>query len=318
MAGAFNGEASTLLCSENRNLRLEDIDCDRDPSPIPDDGRSDPFGGFSLPTEESVSLMVQREREHLPREGYLQRLRSGDLDLGVRGEAIDWICKAHALLNFEPLSMSLSVNYLDRFLSLHQLPRDRAWTVQLLAVACLSLAAKMRETLVPRSLDLQVGEPRYVFDAKSIQRMELLVLSKLDWRMQVLTPFAFIDYFLSKSRDGQLPPKLLISRSAQLILNTARAIDFLEFKQSEIAAAVALFVSREICAQAVDNIDGPTPCFINIEKDRLSKCVDLIGDLSMTGRCGGNGYVPQSPIGVLDAALFQLQEQRHRSRAMCQ
>lgn len=36
--------------------------------------------------------------------------------------------------------------------------RGKAWTVQLLAVACLSLAAKMDETKVPQSVDLQVPE----------------------------------------------------------------------------------------------------------------------------------------------------------------
>jgi len=32
------------------------------------------------------------------------------------------------------------------------------WMTQLLSVACLSLAAKMEETFVPQSLDLQVGK----------------------------------------------------------------------------------------------------------------------------------------------------------------
>ncbi|KAF8695009.1 hypothetical protein HU200_037791 [Digitaria exilis] len=34
----------------------------------------------------------------------------------------------------------------------------------------------------------QVGESRYVFESKTIQRMELLVLSTLKWRMQAVTP----------------------------------------------------------------------------------------------------------------------------------
>ena len=42
---------------------------------------------------------------------------------------------------------------------------------QLLSVACLSLAAKMDETSVPQSIDLQVaGDARYVFEAQTIQR----------------------------------------------------------------------------------------------------------------------------------------------------
>lgn len=34
----------------------------------------------------------------------------------------------------------------------------------------------MEETALPQSLDLQVGEARFVFEVKTIQRMELLVL----------------------------------------------------------------------------------------------------------------------------------------------
>lgn len=35
--------------------------------------------------------------------------------------------------------------------------KGRVWTMQLLAIACLSLAAKLEETDVPMILDLQVG-----------------------------------------------------------------------------------------------------------------------------------------------------------------
>jgi len=35
--------------------------------------------------------------------------------------------------------------------------KGKAWMMQLLAVACLSLAAKLEETEVPLSLDLQVS-----------------------------------------------------------------------------------------------------------------------------------------------------------------
>ncbi|TKY68333.1 Cyclin-D4-1 protein [Spatholobus suberectus] len=41
----------------------------------------------------------------------------------------------------------------------------------------------MEETDVPLSLDLQVGESKCIFEAKIIQRMKLLVLSTLRWRI---------------------------------------------------------------------------------------------------------------------------------------
>ncbi|KAF6172462.1 hypothetical protein GIB67_006975 [Kingdonia uniflora] len=67
--------------------------------------------------------------------------------------------------------------------------------MQLLDVACVSLAAKMEEIEVPLSVDLQVEEYKFIIEAKTIQRMELLVLSTLKWRMRAVTPFTFMDYF---------------------------------------------------------------------------------------------------------------------------
>jgi len=120
-----------------------------------------------------------------------------------------------------------------------------------------------------------VGESKYIFEAKTIQRMELLVLSTLRWRMQAITPFSFIDHFLYKINDDQSPIGASILQSIQLILSTVRGtylfsssnsaaiinmieiiiwgvgiqcnagIDFLEFRPSEIAAAVAISVVGE-------------------------------------------------------------------------
>lgn len=75
---------------------------------------------------------------------------------------------------------------------------------------------------VPIIVFMQVGESKYVFEAKTIQRMELLVLSTLRWRMQVITPFSFMDYFLCKISDDQTPQTSFILRSIQIILSTVR------------------------------------------------------------------------------------------------
>lgn len=65
-------------------------------------------------------------------------------------------------------------------------------------MACFSLAAKMEEPEVPLLLDLQVSDPRFVFEPKSIQRMELLIMQKLQWRLRSVTPFDFLHYFIVK------------------------------------------------------------------------------------------------------------------------
>ncbi|XP_057727820.1 cyclin-D4-2-like [Arachis stenosperma] len=274
----------------------------------------DEADGYPLQSDECVAVMVEKECEHWHGgAAYLNRLQSGDLDFGARNEAIHWIEKVRAHFGFGPLCEYLSINYLDRFLSSYELPKGRTWTMQLLAVACLSIAAKIDETEVPFTLDLQVGESKFVFEAKTIQRMELLVLSTLRWRMNAITPFSFIDYFLSKINDGNESPSLRSSilRSIQLILSTTRGIEFLEFKPSEIAAAVAISVVGE--TEPVDTEKTTSVLIQYIDKGRVLKCLELIKELALnivnvndpnvsssTIPCG----VPQSPIGVLDALCF--------------
>ncbi|KAF6152919.1 hypothetical protein GIB67_039626 [Kingdonia uniflora] len=129
-----------------------------------------------------------------------------------------------------------------RFASTH---RGKAWIMQLLAVACLSLATKMEEIEVHLSVDLQVKECKFIFEAKAIQRMELLVLGTLKWRMRDVTPFTFMDYFFRKNNDDLPPPSSQISRLVELILRLTRGIEYLEFKPSEVAAAVSISIIRE-------------------------------------------------------------------------
>lgn len=269
---------------------------------------------YSVQTDGCIAALVEREEEHMPMEGYPQMLlrRLGGLDLAaVRRDAIDWIWKVIEHYNFAPLTAVLSVNYLDRFLSVYELPEGKAWMTQLLAVACLSLASKMEETYVPLPLDLQVADAKFVFEARTIKRMELLVLSTLKWRMQAVTPCSFIDYFLHKFNDCDTPSMLALSRSTDLILSTAKGADFLVFRPSEIAASVALAAFGERNSSVVER--ATTNCkYIN--KERVLRCYELIQDKITMGsivlKSAGSSMfsVPQSPIGVLDAAACLSQQ----------
>ncbi|KAF5942666.1 hypothetical protein HYC85_020308 [Camellia sinensis] len=324
MAQSFDYTVSSLLCAEDKDsIFYDEVDFgaveDFEPTwhhsgnhQISNqnhnfDGEEDPFTGLPLQSDECLALMVKKEFEHLPNSGYLNRLRNGGLDLGARKEAVDWIGKVHAHFNFGPLCAYLSVSYFDRFLSAYELPKGKAWMMQLLAVACLSLAAKMEETVVPLCLDLQVSESKFVFEARTIQKMELLVLSTLKWRMQAVTPFSFIDNFLRKINGDKILPTSSIFRSTQLILSIIKEIDFLEFRPSEIAAAVTISVARE--AQTVDSEKAIFLLIQHVEKERVLKCVELINESSLASGSmkrpsGSVPSVPQSPIGVLDAACL--------------
>ncbi|KAF3573820.1 hypothetical protein F2Q69_00062847 [Brassica cretica] len=261
--------------------------------------------------EERIREMMEREVEFLPGADYLKRLRSGDWELRVRNQALDWILKVCAHYNFGTLCICLSMNYLDRFLTSYELPRDKSWAVQLLAVSCLSLAAKMEESDVPQTVELQVGDPKFVFEAKTVKRMELLVLNTLNWRLQALTPFSFIDHFIHKTK-GHVSENS-IYRSSQFILNTTKAIEFLDFRPSEIAAAAAASVSisgEVICIDDEKTMSNLT-C---VKQESVKVCLNLMRNLTGEDVTGATlssqqprlvaRVVPVSPIGVLEATCL--------------
>lgn len=306
MAPSYEMAASILLCAEDSSSVFGFGD-EEESSSSSKAGGSPCCGGelaveFPLPSEECVARWVATEAEHMPREDYAERLRAGGVDLRVRVDAVDWIWKVHAHYGFGPVTACLALNYMDRFLSLYHIPEGKAWMTQLLSVACLSLAAKMEETSVPQSMDLQAGDARYVFEAKTIQRMELLVLSTLKWRMQAVTPFSYLDYFLHQLSGGSAPSRQAVRDAAELVLCISRGTNCLEFRPSEIAATVAAAVAGEEGA-----------CCTHVDKERVVSCHEAM--IQATGATVpppktasllmGRAYspamsAPRSPTGVLD------------------
>ncbi|XP_071737660.1 cyclin-D3-1-like isoform X2 [Rutidosis leptorrhynchoides] len=257
-----------------------------------------------LQNDEFLALLTVKESEQFVGfHDYLIKLKNQNLFLVARQEAVDWISKVHTKFKFGPLCAYLSVNYLDRFLAVYELP-DKAWMMQLLAVTCLSLASKMEETEIPTITDLQAGESIFVFEAKTIQRMELIVLSTLNWRMQSVTPFSYIDSFIRMvNDDGQSQTNLrsLILKSTQLILSLIKGIDFLEFQPSEVAAAVAISV-----VGIGDEKTQISPIFQYAKnKERVLKCMEVVSrGCTMSFVSGTMTSFPESPIGVLEAATL--------------
>lgn len=96
---------------------------------------------------------------------------------------------------------------------------EKLWAIKLLSVTCLSLAAKMEELKVPMLSEFLLED--YNFDSKAIQRMELLVLNTLEWRMCPITPFAFLHFFISKLCK-ESPPSNIVSRIVELTFAITR------------------------------------------------------------------------------------------------
>ncbi|TYI56667.1 hypothetical protein E1A91_D11G227600v1 [Gossypium mustelinum] len=102
----------------------------------------------------------------------------------ARSEAVEWMLEVNAHYGFTTLTTMLFVNYLDRFLSSFCFQRDKPSMIHHVA------------TLV--SLWLLKLKGQNMFEAKTIQRMELLVLLTLKWKMHPITPLSFLDHIIRR------------------------------------------------------------------------------------------------------------------------
>uniref|UniRef100_A0A2P2J1P0 B-like cyclin n=1 Tax=Rhizophora mucronata TaxID=61149 RepID=A0A2P2J1P0_RHIMU len=180
--------------------------------------------------------------------------------------------------------------------------------IQLVAVTCLSLAAKVEETQVPLLLDLQVEETTYVFEAKTIQRMELLVLSALKWKMQPVTPVSFLDHII---RRLGLKSHLLwefLRRCERLLLSVLTDSRSVSYPPSVLATSIAMHVIEQ--AEPFNSVDchKQFPGILKVcEQEKLKGCYEFILELSKTatGKYNKRKYepIPSSPSGVIEADL---------------
>lgn len=269
MSLSYSDRFSDLLCGEDSSILSGDLpECSSDLESPAD-------------IEESIAGFIEDERNFVPGFDYLARFRSHSLDASAREESVAWILKVQAYHGFQPLTAYLSVNYLDRFLYSRRLPQTNGWPLQLLSVACLSLAAKMEEPLVPSLLDLQVEGAKFIFESKTIRRMELLVLGVLDWRLRSITPFSFIGFFAYKLDSSGSVIGFLISRATQIILSNIQEASFLEYWPSCIAAAAILCAANEIPKLSLVDPERAESWCDGLSKEKIISCYQLMQEITV-------------------------------------
>ncbi|KAG2663589.1 hypothetical protein I3760_16G039100 [Carya illinoinensis] len=219
--------------------------------------------------------LVSLLSKELQNDQLFENLKNDPYLAGTRAEAVEWMLKVNAHYSFSVLTAILAVNYLDRFLSSFRSQAGKPWMIQLAAVACLSLAAKVEETQVLLLLELQGEDTRYVFEAKTIKRMEMLVLSTLQWKMNPVTPLSFLDYFIRR-----------------LGLKSHLCWEFL------------WSVEPCLLVEYQNQLLG----ILGIDKEKIDNCCELISELASGGYCNQSnkrkfGSIPGSPKGVMDVSF---------------
>ncbi|KAF5364741.1 hypothetical protein D9758_009330 [Tetrapyrgos nigripes] len=127
---------------------------------------------------EITAYMKELETKHLPTPNYIAL--HTELDWEKRQILVDWILQLVNRYAFLPETFFLSVNLIDRFLSLRQsISLER---IQLMGISCFSIASKFEEGVSP-SLSELAHLTGGTFSAENISRAERYVLKTIKYEV---------------------------------------------------------------------------------------------------------------------------------------
>ncbi|XP_010531301.1 PREDICTED: cyclin-D5-1 isoform X2 [Tarenaya hassleriana] len=290
--GAGSGSfalSSLLLCHETEScLNEEELHDDEDHETNVQAWRSahDPcFVSVGDDEEEYLSELVRRETHRVgsvpdePASSFAGCTVPGSVWFRwARLDAIDWIIHTGAKFGFEHQTVYVGISYFDLFLSRRSIDEGKTWAIRLLSVACLSLASKMEECRVPGLSEFPSED--YVFEAKVIQRMEFLVLTTLDWRMNLVTPFTYLHYFVFKFIKNEPFANGLSSRISESLLEMTKEIRLKDHRPWVVSAAAVLASSfskstREDFGTKLSSL----PWWISSENENVYSCYRIMQEM---------------------------------------
>ncbi|KAL2483280.1 putative cyclin-D6-1 [Forsythia ovata] len=246
-----------------------------------------------LPTSDTLFFI---ETDHMPSKSFLEET---DLRVSVRRETISLVL--YFSQNFDHFLSYLAINYLDRFLSTQCILEGKPWISRLLAISCVSLALKMRKTVFSVT-DIQNDEG-FIFDSQTIERMELLILGALKWRMHSISPFSFFHFFISSFKFKDQPSRqALKDRATEIILKAQNDIKLLEFKPSIISASALLSAAHELFPLQFGSFRNAICSCSYVNKNNLLNCYNLMQEIAMDGYESvlDMGSSSCTPVNVLD------------------
>ncbi|CAD5336095.1 unnamed protein product [Arabidopsis thaliana] len=292
-----------LYCEEETGFVEEDLDDDGDLDFLEKSDESVvkfqflPLLDMFLWDDDEILSLISKENETNPCFG--EQILDGFL-VSCRKEALDWVLRVKSHYGFTSLTAILAVNYFDRFMTSIKLQTDKPWMSQLVAVASLSLAAKVEEIQVPLLLDLQVEEARYLFEAKTIQRMELLILSTLQWRMHPVTPISFFDHIIRRFGSKWHQQLDFCRKCERLLISVIADTRFMRYFPSVLATAIMILVFEELKPCDEVEYQSQITTLLKVNQEKVNECYELLLEHNPSKKRMMNLVDQDSPSGVLD------------------
>ncbi|GMI97372.1 Cyclin B1;4 [Hibiscus trionum] len=118
-----------------------------------------------------------------------------ELNAKMRSILVDWLIEVHRKFELMPETLYLTMNIVDRFLSMKVVQRKE---LQLVGISAMLIACKYEEIWAPEVNDF-VFISDNAYDREQVLVMEKTILDKLEWYLTVPTPYVFLVRFIKAS-----------------------------------------------------------------------------------------------------------------------
>eukprot|EP01137_Pigoraptor_chileana_P022464 Opistho-2@6985 len=187
--------------------------------------------------------LLDAQAKFHPPANYLKKVQKDEITEAMRRDIVEWLHKLNCHFEFHPETFTLAVNYFDRMLSSVKVKPSH---VQLIAVTCLLIAGKMQEAwdAYPTLRELAVASNN-AFSCNDIMRMEKIVLGKLGWDTNAVSPHVVLHQLMAHlPTDADTKARIVAEAEAYINLSCYE-YGFLRFLPSTIACcAVASVLAR--------------------------------------------------------------------------
>lgn len=159
-----------------------------------------------------------------------------DINEKMRSILVDWLIEVHNKFELMPETLYLTINIVDRFLSVKMVPRRE---LQLVGISAMLMACKYEEIWAPEVNDFVCISDR-AYTHEQILVMEKSILGKLEWSLTVPTPYVFLVRFIKASVPDQDVMEHMVYFLAELAMMNYTTIMYCP----SIIAASAVYVAR--------------------------------------------------------------------------
>lgn len=149
---------------------------------------------------------------------------------------VEWMGQVCDAEEQSPSVFPFAVNYLNRFLG-KQVIQKRDF--QLLAITCLWLASKLRETRAFTADELLIYTER-TYSKDELLKWEFIVLRAIEWTLTVITPLDFVPHLFFRALPVHLPvhvQKLAYANTQKIIHDCLSDVKMQLIRPSIIACA---------------------------------------------------------------------------------